>query len=146
MSADIYNDAILALANSDTASAKIDGPDGIATCDNPLCGDRVTIAVNIDDGRISGVAQTTRGCLLTRAAAAFVVDMARDSLVDSFPGYRHALRAYLRQERDEPPDPKLAIFAPVREVKSRHDCIMIAFDALNAASGQDAVKGKETSH
>ena len=44
--------------------------------------------------------------------------------------------AWLDGKTDEPPFAELASLSPVRAVKSRHDCVTIAFDALAEAAGR----------
>ena len=47
-------------------------PTRTVTCDNPLCGDRVTVDLQLDQGQVTEIGQHTRGCLLTQAAASVV--------------------------------------------------------------------------
>src|SRR6266702_4179275 len=42
---------------------------------NPLCGDRVEIGVEIDDGRISAIYFQGKGCAVSQAAASILTEM-----------------------------------------------------------------------
>jgi len=134
MSADLYNDAIVAAAKARDRAGRLDEADATATADNPLCGDRVTIDLNGDAAAIHDLAQKTRGCLLTQAAASLLARHLGELRPTEAAALRTAIRAYLKGEAEVPPWPELEIFAPVREVKSRHDCVLIAFEALDKAA------------
>ena len=47
MGSQLYSDAILATAKARHGHGRLDHPDGTATCDNPLCGDRVTVDLRV---------------------------------------------------------------------------------------------------
>ena len=65
------------------------------TRDNPLCGDRVTLDLELDQDRVSAVAHKTRGCLLTEAAAALLAadaaSLSPDALREALPRLRRWL-------------------------------------------------------
>ena len=69
MSDDLYQARIVALAKSKTGAGKLAAPTKSARRDNPLCGDRVTIDVKVEDGRSAEIAHQVRGCLLCQASA-----------------------------------------------------------------------------
>lgn len=129
---ELYDQRILELARSKRAVGRLEHADATATADNPLCGDRVTIDLAGDTAAIRELAQKTRGCLLTRAAAAVVADSAGSLSPSDLAALALAVRRFL-EGGGEPPLPALEAFRPVREVKSRHDCVAIAFDALARA-------------
>jgi nitrogen fixation NifU-like protein len=78
----------------------------------------------------------TRGCLLTRAAANLLARHAEGLDLEAAAALRADARGWLEGETDQPPFPALEPMAPVRAVKSRHDCVTIAFDALAEAAGR----------
>jgi nitrogen fixation NifU-like protein len=43
--------------------------------DNPLCGDRVTLELQVEEGTISGLRHKTRGCALCIASASVMGDL-----------------------------------------------------------------------
>jgi nitrogen fixation NifU-like protein len=126
---DLYNDAIIAEAKSNHAHGRLATPERSVTCDNPLCGDRVTIDLVLDGGRIGALAQKTRGCLLTQAAASVIGRHAAGAEPGEIGRAADELRRLLAGEAVEPAWPELAMFAPVRAVKSRHECVLLPFEA-----------------
>ena len=141
MSDDLYQEALVALAKSGAGAGRLDSPDGTATADNPLCGDRVTVDVKLDGDRIDSLAHKTRGCLLTRAAASLVAEATGQVTVEAASRWHAAAAAWLRGEGELPAGLEhLEAMAPVRAVKSRHDCVLIAFEALHDALAAAAAR------
>lgn len=133
MSQELYHEALLALAKDKSHAGRLDPCDGSARADNPLCGDRVTLDLTASGGVVCDVAQKTRGCILTQAAAAMIARHAAGLSLDETARHTEAAQRFLAGE-DVEAWPELAHFAPVRDVKSRHDCVLIAYEALEAAA------------
>jgi NifU-like protein involved in Fe-S cluster formation len=138
MNDELYHQAILELAKKARHASRLEAPQASVTVDNPLCGDRVTLDLNLADGRVRDVGHRVRGCLLCQAAAVAIGERA--------PGETPAaLRAVARDLGDAlagPPGagrlpwPELAAFAPVHAHKSRHECVLLPFEALTQALDQ----------
>jgi nitrogen fixation NifU-like protein len=140
MSDAIYNDAIKAAARDRSHAGRLPSPDASVTCDNPLCGDRVTLDLGLDGGRIGAVAHKTRGCMLTKAAAGLVASRAASTPPERLSELLRAVQDFLTAGAP-PPWPELAMFEPVRAVRSRHECVMLPFQALDEAV-REAAAGK----
>lgn len=140
MSADFYQERMLSLAADD--EERMAEPDASVTLDNPLCGDRVTIDVARDgQGRITQLTHDVRGCVLCRAAAAVLRAAAAGLDHEALADVRARLHEHLRTGApppDEPPWEDLAVFAPVAPHKSRHECVLLPFDAALRALTQGA--------
>jgi nitrogen fixation NifU-like protein len=139
MTADLYNDAIITVAKANHAHGRLEAPDRSVTCDNPLCGDRVTLDLKLADDRVATLAQKTRGCLLTQAAASVIGRRAAGAGPAEVEQAATELRRLLAGETVAPAWPELAMFAPVSAVKSRHECVLLPFEAL-----REALTGKPT--
>ena len=133
MSDAIYNEAIKAAARDRSHAGRLPAPDASVTCDNPLCGDRVTVDLHLGHGQVTRFAQHTRGCLLTQAAASVVGRHAAGVSPDEVAGVIRELRRLLAGEPVEPRWAELAMFAPVSTVRSRHECVLLPLEALAAA-------------
>ncbi|MDA1310166.1 MAG: iron-sulfur cluster assembly scaffold protein, partial [Proteobacteria bacterium] len=51
----LYQQEIIELSRKSRARGRLDAPDASARVDNPLCGDRVTIDLALDKGRITAI-------------------------------------------------------------------------------------------
>jgi nitrogen fixation protein NifU and related proteins len=108
----------------------------VATLDNPLCGDIVTIRLVIEHGVITDAAFEARGCSLARAGASMVTSRA----IGASPIAVRELAASVERlvhaapEAPVPPDlGELEAFVPVRAFKSRRICACLAFRAIDLA-------------
>jgi nitrogen fixation NifU-like protein len=138
MKDELYHQAILELARKARQASRLEAPQASVTVDNPLCGDRVTLDLIVTEGRVREVGHRVRGCLLCQAAAAAIGERAPGETPE-------ALRAIARGLHDAivgAPEavgqmwPELAAFAPVHAHKSRHDCVLLPFEALTQALDQ----------
>ncbi len=133
MSDAIYNEAIKAAARDRSHAGRLASPDASADCDNPLCGDRITLDVKLGEGRIADIAHKTRGCMLTEAAASLVAGHAAEVPPRKIAALLEDVRKFL-DGSGPPPWPDLAMFEPVRAVRSRHECVILPFQALAEAA------------
>ena len=103
--------------------------------DNPLCGDRVTIDVTLQDGRVASVGHQVRGCLLCEASAETIAQHAPGKTAAELAEAGEAVAAILKEGAAAPEGEwsALAVFAPVHDVKSRRDCVLLPFEALEKA-------------
>lgn len=131
----LYQEALLRLARAANGAGRLDEPDASASRDNPLCGDDVTVDVTLRKGRVAAVGHRVRGCVLCQASASLVGAIAPGRAPADIAGARAALAAMLREAGSVPASPweELAVFLPVRDVPSRHECVLLPFDALGDA-------------
>lgn len=132
MSDELYQEAIIALAKKARALHRLEAPSRTATVDNPLCGDRVTLDLLIDDGIVTDVGHKTRGCLLCEAASFLIADHAVGHELDALAAKAPRVTSAVGDETISMGDlwPGLETLAPARRFKSRHDCVTLPFQAL----------------
>ena len=96
-------------------------------------GDRVTMEVTVADGVITGVGHKVRGCVLCQASASAIGTHAVGQPVAALEEVRAAIYGMLNDQPAAAPDPwsgDVAAFQPVAAHKSRHQCVLLPFDAL----------------
>jgi nitrogen fixation NifU-like protein len=142
VSDDLYQAAIMERADRAAVDHRLIEPDASATVDNPLCGDRVTLDIRLDRGRIVEIGHRVRGCALCRASTSMIVETAPGATVAEMAAAEAELRALLAGTGEEPAVQRspLTIFRPVRDYKSRHDCVTLPFDALAEVLRQAEMK------
>lgn len=133
MTLSLYHDAIVSLARAATGAGSLDSPSAEATVDNPLCGDRVTMQVAIEQRKVATIRHRVRGCLLCEAAASLIAAHAPGMAQTSLIGASDAVKALLEGRRTDALWEQLEIFAPVSAHKSRHRCVLLPFEALEQA-------------
>lgn len=141
METELYNKAIIQEARNNLAN-RLNLPTGSTTIFSPLCGDRISVDVQIEDGRVTAIGQEVKGCILCQAAASIMSKCALDQSVDSLDSATSNLLKLLKDGTNELGErwSPLSIFAPVSKHKSRHDCIALPFQALNEAVSE-SIKG-----
>lgn len=139
MSENIYQQGIKVLAAAEHGAGHVENADATVTQDNPLCGDRVTLELKLQNGRITALSHNVRGCLLCRAAASAIGEVAVGLLVADVEAVQMEVAAMLKGEAlpDWPVRwQSLSLFKPVQAHKSRHNCVLLPFKALIAACSQ----------
>jgi nitrogen fixation protein NifU and related proteins len=108
----------------------------VATVDNPLCGDVVTIRLVIEDGIVTRAAFEARGCSLARAGASICTSRAIGTTTAAVRELAATMELLVHAAPGAPVPPdlgELEAFVPVRAFKSRRICACLAFRAIDAA-------------
>src|SRR5687767_15026475 len=71
---DLYRDYILEHYRRPHNFGVIDDPTASFEGSNPLCGDRITLQLGINDGVVERVGFTGRGCAISQASASLLTD------------------------------------------------------------------------
>ena len=143
-SRDLYQEVILDHNRSPRNFGPLEDADLQADGHNPLCGDRLSIAVKVDDGVVTDVRFQGSGCAISQASASLMteeingktLDEAR-ALFDRF----HQLVTDQTAPADEASLGKLTVFAGVRDYPARVKCAILAWHTLRAAvdHGHEAI-------
>lgn len=134
MSEALYHAALVERARGAFGKGKLADADASVTVDNPLCGDRVTLHLKIADGSIAAIGHEVRGCLLCEASAATIAEYLPGKPRTEIEAIAHAARRLMKDGIADPAWACLEIFAPVHNAKSRRDCVLLPFEALNRAA------------
>lgn len=138
MDNDLYHARILELARDTSTEGRLDAPTASATINNPLCGDRVTIDIIVDGAALSVLGHKVRGCALCKASATLIGAQAPGHDAARLKEIAEAITAMLKNAGPVPDSPwhSLEAFRPVIDHKSRHDCVLLPFQALVEALDQ----------
>jgi NifU-like protein involved in Fe-S cluster formation len=137
MNAPLYNTQILRLAASIPFQERLEAPGATSEKRSPVCGSRVTVDVNLADGRVSEVGMLVRACALGQASAALMAAHVVGRSAEELATARDQLTAWLAGERDAPPDwPGLDLFVPALPHRARHPSIRLAFEAAAEAAAE----------
>ena len=136
---ELYQAALIARAKEGRARGRLSSPQRSVTLDNPLCGDRITLDVNLAGGRVTAVGHQVRGCLLCEASAEIIAAQAPGKTNVELAEATAAVTAILKDGAAAPGGEwsSLSVFAPVHRVKSRQECVLLPFEALAKALSAD---------
>jgi nitrogen fixation NifU-like protein len=136
---DLYQKEIIQLARQSRQRLTLDSPKHSARVDNPLCGDRVTVDLIIEADIVKEISIKVRGCALCEAASELLVLYSVGLSSASLMHTKLNLRDYLSGKQDTPPWTQLSVFKPVKEVPSRHECVLLPFSAAGKAFSSEIV-------
>jgi nitrogen fixation NifU-like protein len=135
MSDALYQQVLKDLAEAAYGTGRLGQLSANIRLDNPLCGDRITLDLLIENGMVVALGHETKGCLLCRAAASLIGREAPGRSLSELAAMHTEVAAMLKGEITTPTRwPDLAAFSPVRTHKSRHGCVLLPFNALDAAA------------
>ena len=142
---DLYQEVILDHNRRPRNFHAIAGATHSAEGYNPLCGDRLTLYVQVEGDRIIDVAFEGAGCAISKASASLMTEAVKGrTLADA--------RARFERVHDMVPAPtevpiadlgKLTAFAGVREFPVRVKCASLAWHTLKAALARKAKASSE---
>jgi NifU-like protein involved in Fe-S cluster formation len=128
----LYSGRILALAADIPHLGQLDAPQGMAKKRSPLCGSTVSVAVRMQDGKVSAFAQEVRACALGQAAASVLGQAVIGRTLTELEAVRIALLAMLKDQGPAPAAPfsDFEVLIPARAYKNRHASILLAIEAV----------------
>lgn len=115
----------------------------IAHGNNPLCGDKLTVYLHIDEAKmVTDVSFKGDGCAISKASASMMTAAIKGKSIDQAEQLFHEFHDMSMGKLDLTKDPhhlgKLAVFSGVRDLPARVKCATLAWHTLDAA-----IKGEE---
>ena len=113
---------------------------------NPLCGDRLTVYLKVDEGRIVDASFQGSGCAISKASASLMTESVKGKTVAEAEGLFERFHQMITRPPDEPVEDlgKLSVFAGVRQFPVRVKCASLAWHTLHSAiNAKDEVVSTE---
>lgn len=141
---DLYQEVILDHSKKPRNLREIENTAHHAKGHNPLCGDRVTVYVVLEDGKIVDVSFQGDGCAISTASASMMTEGLKGKTMDEaealFGKFHDLVTGKLPAGEGTEDLGKLAVFAGVQEFPIRVKCATLAWHTLQAAiDAQDEV-------
>ena len=128
----IYHKKILELASANRKSLEINEFNFSKEVKNPLCGDLVEVRVKILNNSVKNLSAKVKGCALCEASAGVVVNyfLNKNLPTNDFMEYfdKWLTKNYHEYPSELPEE--LKIFLPIQDIKNRHTCIKMPFEAF----------------
>jgi nitrogen fixation protein NifU and related proteins len=133
--AELYRDVIVDHNRRPRNRGRLVAPTHQAEGDNPLCGDRLHLDVEVADGVIRDLRFEGSGCAISTASASLMSEAVKGKTHEEAAELFDAVHGMLTGGRA--PDPaglgKLAALAGVRQFPVRVKCASLCWHTLNAA-------------
>ncbi len=103
---------------------------------NPLCGDRVTVYLRVEDGTIADVAFVGQGCAISKASASLMTDAVKGKSTAEAHALFQRFHKMVTARPDDSVDAslgKLAVLSGVCEFPVRVKCASLPWHTLEAA-------------
>jgi len=131
---DLYQEVILDHSKRPQNRRKPDSFTQKAEGYNPLCGDRVTVYLDVRAGIIEDIAFEGSGCAISTASVSMMTQALRGKPVAEVGKLFERFHALLTGDDEPSPDlGKLAAFSGVREFPVRVKCATLGWHTLKAA-------------
>ena len=135
----IYQDKILSLAAENKKSIAIQDFNRSYDMRNPMCGDEVKVRIKLLNNQIDDISAIVRGCALCEASAGLTVklfkksEMPNSNFIEEFLNWLE----YKNQNLSNLLPQEINIFTPIRDIKNRHKCITMPFEATIKSIKED---------
>lgn len=136
---ELYQEVILDHSKSPRNSRELEGTPRTAKGYNPLCGDRLTLFLDVRDGVVADASFLGAGCAISTASASMMTEALKgkteaeaEELFESFHRLVTGKSALPEPSADEVLG-KLAVFAGVRDYPVRVKCATLAWHTMRSA-------------
>jgi nitrogen fixation protein NifU and related proteins len=113
---------------------------------NPLCGDQLSLSLQISDGRIEDVKFTGHGCAIDTASASLMTTAIKGKSVEEAETMAKEFREMIRGDLDTSAPHslgKLTLFQGVKDLPSRVKCAVLPWATLSSALKGEAIASTE---
>ena len=117
------------------------GADRSACGHNPLCGDKLTVYVELNEGRVGEIGFEGSGCAISTASASLMTEFAKGKTTEEiergFEDFHELVTGNPNELLEKPELGKLVVFSGVREYPVRVKCATLCWHTLRAAIRED---------
>ena len=134
---ELYQQVILDHNKKPRNFRKLDTANHSAEGYNPLCGDQLTVYLNLEDDLVKDVAFEGSGCAISKASASMMTQAikgkSKEQAETLFKEFHSMVTDELDEETEENSLGNLKIFAGVREFPVRVKCATLPWHTMHAA-------------
>jgi nitrogen fixation protein NifU and related proteins len=131
---DLYQEVILDHNKRPRNFHKLDKATRHADGHNPLCGDKVTVYVELEGDRLRDISFEGSGCAISKASASMMTEALKGKTRAEADGLFEVFHRLVTGKGEGSPElGKLLVFSGVREFPVRVKCASLAWHTLRAA-------------
>ena len=147
---DLYQEVVMDHNRRPRNFKKLENAQQTAEGFNPLCGDQISLYLNVDDdGVIDDIGFEGAGCAISKATASMMTEAIKGKNVDKaeeiFEAFRHMLTRKPEEEYDYELLGDLEILQGVSQFPTRIKCATLSWHTLNSALDGKQASGHKTS-
>lgn len=127
----LYQEQLLALAAVARNTPALAQFTHQAIVNNPVCGDKVTTRLLMENGVVISCSAQVKGCALCEAGAGLWLQQANGCHLSLLSKVHDDLANWLagNGQIDKDLSEQYAALSPIRAIKNRHKCVLLAFTA-----------------
>ena len=132
---DLYQEVIVDHNRSPRNFGKLAGANRVLEGYNPLCGDRLTLYLNVQDGRIENITFDGSGCAISVASASLMTESIKGKSTSEAEGIFQSFHDMVTTDSDAPDFDKmgkLVAIAGVRDYPTRVKCATLCWHTLHS--------------
>ncbi|HXH10961.1 MAG TPA: SUF system NifU family Fe-S cluster assembly protein [Alphaproteobacteria bacterium] len=134
---ELYQELIIDHSKRPRNFRTLEGANRKAEGYNPLCGDKVTVYIDVDGDRVADIGFEGKGCAISTASASVMTETVKGkSLAEAealFEIFHNLVTGKPPADGKTPELGKLAVFSGVSEFPARVKCATLAWHTLHAA-------------
>lgn len=134
---ELYQQVILDHNKKPRNFRKLENANHSAEGFNPLCGDHLTVYLDVEDDAVKEIAFEGSGCAISKAAASMMTQAvkgkSREQAEELFSEFHSMVTGEFDEENEENKLGNLKVFAGVREFPVRVKCATLPWHTLHAA-------------
>ena len=139
---ELYQQVILDHNKNPRNFRKIENANHFAEGYNPLCGDKINVYAEVEDGKIIDISFQGSGCAISKASASIMSSMMKGLPIEEaerlFNNFLDVITGRVTEKEDLEGIGKLAVFSGVRDFPSRVKCASLAWHTLDSALKKDS--------
>jgi nitrogen fixation NifU-like protein len=144
---ELYQQVILDHNKKPRNFRKLESANHSAEGFNPLCGDQLTVYLNLEDGTVKEISFEGSGCAISKAAASMMTQAvkgkSKQEAEQLFAEFHGMVTGELDEEATTNGLGNLKIFSGVREFPVRVKCASLPWHTMHAALNNQAITSTE---
>ncbi len=145
---ELYQQVILDHNKKPRNFHKLETANQMAEGYNPLCGDQLTVYIELDEEVVKDISFEGSGCAISKAAASMMTQAVKGKSKEQAENIFKEFHGMVTGELDEETTPnslgRLTIFAGVRDFPARVKCASLSWHTMRAALKGEAIVTTET--
>lgn len=144
---DLYQQVILEHNKKPRNFKKLETANHIAEGYNPLCGDQLTVYLELEGDTVKDVSFEGSGCAISKAAASMMTQTVKGKSREEAEMLFHEFHRMVKGDLDAETEPnslgRLKIFAGVRDYPARVKCASLSWHTMHAALENEGIVSTE---